>query len=96
MVRAILSWNTIPPTDAPEWIPLWGNVAETQIRIGSRDARRTRSLRTESQIRFADETVSMAGLGHHFDTADARPVEILRSAGPVSSSVSIREYQGAI
>lgn len=86
MVRAILSWNSIPPADAPEWTPLWGNVAETQIRIGSRDARRTRSLRIESKIQFADEPVSLVGLGHRFDTADARPVETLSSAGLFQSS----------
>jgi hypothetical protein len=96
MLRAILSWNSIPPADAPEWMPLWGNVAETQIRIGSRDAR-TRSLRTESRIQFADETPSMADLGHPFDAADARPAETLRSSGLFQHSpAASREYQSAV
>lgn len=94
MVRAILSWNSIPPADAPDWTPLWGNVAETQIRMGSRDARRTRTVRTESRIQFAGEPVSMAGLGRHFDTPGARPVETLKPAGLFQpSTASSREVQ---
>lgn len=94
LVRAILSWNSVPPAGSPDWTPLWGNVAETQVRLGSRDDRRKRGLRTESRIRFADEPVSMVGLGHRYDTADARPVETLSSTGlfPSSSALS-RDYQ---
>ena len=95
MVRAILSWNSIPPADAPDWTPLWGNVAETQIRIGNRDARRTRSLRTESTIQFAYEPVSRVGLGHRFDTSDARPAETLRSAGLYQTPSASHEVQAA-
>ena len=32
-VRAILSWNSPPPAGAPNWIPVWGNVVESDIRI---------------------------------------------------------------
>lgn len=94
LVRAILSWNSMPPGGKPDWTPLWGNVAETQIRIGTRDDRRRRSLRSESRIQFATETVSMVGLGHPFDTADARPVETLSSTGLFQNSQApSREYQ---
>lgn len=90
LLRAILSWNSIPPADAPDWTPLWGNVAENQIRIASRDVRRTRSLRAESRLQLANQPVSMVGLGHHCDTADARPVETLTSTGlfPSASAAS--------
>ncbi|MDE3200006.1 MAG: hypothetical protein KGN79_03710 [Acidobacteriota bacterium] len=27
-LRAILSWNQIPPQDSPEWLPVWGNVLD--------------------------------------------------------------------
>jgi hypothetical protein len=36
-VRAILSWNLRPPTLAPDWRPVWGNVVESSIRM--KDAR---------------------------------------------------------
>ena len=93
LVRAILSWNSIPPANTPDWCPLWGNVAETQICIATRDDRRTRGVRAESGIRFAHQTVSIVGLGHRFDTADAGPVETLSSTGLFPSSSSPREYQ---
>lgn len=32
-VRAILSWNSIPPVGMPHWKPFWGNVVETNIRF---------------------------------------------------------------
>jgi hypothetical protein len=42
-VRAILSWNSPPPTGAPNWIPVWGNVIESVIEI------------VDSQIDIPDE-----------------------------------------
>ena len=36
-VRAILSWNSPPPAGAPDWTPIWGNVAESDMQI--RDSR---------------------------------------------------------
>ena len=33
LVRAILSWNSSPPPDMPEWTPVWGNVVEAPIQI---------------------------------------------------------------
>ena len=32
-VRAILSWNLMPPTRTPNWTPVWGDVAETEVQI---------------------------------------------------------------
>ncbi|MEM4309524.1 MAG: helix-hairpin-helix domain-containing protein [Candidatus Nitrosocaldus sp.] len=32
-VRAILSWNVMPPANDPNWIPVWGNVKEVQVQI---------------------------------------------------------------
>ena len=32
-VRAILSWNSPPPAGAPSWIPVWGNVVESDTQI---------------------------------------------------------------
>ena len=33
LVRAILSWNSPPPADSPNWAPVWGNVVEAQIEV---------------------------------------------------------------
>jgi hypothetical protein len=32
-VRAILSWNNVPPANQPNWIPVWGNHLEKDIQI---------------------------------------------------------------
>lgn len=96
LVRAILSWNAVPPAECPDWAPLWGNVAQTQVRIGIRDDRRTRSLRTGSRTQFEDESVSLVGVGHRYDTADARPVGTLSSTGLFPpSSAHTREYHAS-
>lgn len=35
-VRAILSWNHIPPPATPNWPPIWGNVVDRHIQIRPR------------------------------------------------------------
>ncbi|HEV8284485.1 MAG TPA: hypothetical protein VGQ09_09250 [Chitinophagaceae bacterium] len=32
-IRAILSWNSCPPANSPNWTPVWGNTLETNIQI---------------------------------------------------------------
>src|SRR5690606_22901043 len=36
-VRAILSWNTMPPPNMPNWHPVWGNRLERDIQIEPRN-----------------------------------------------------------
>jgi hypothetical protein len=47
-VRAILSWNFPPPPRTPDWTPVWGEVAETEVRIGSEFLQQT--LLTSEQM----------------------------------------------
>lgn len=35
-VRAILSWQVVPPANDPNWTPVWGNVEECNIQISPR------------------------------------------------------------
>ena len=35
-VRAILSWNLMPPPGNPAWVPIWGNVKNDHIQIAPR------------------------------------------------------------
>ena len=37
-VRAILSWNTVPPANTPNWLPVWGNRIERHIQIEPRNS----------------------------------------------------------
>jgi hypothetical protein len=34
-VRAILSWNLLPPANSPNWMPFWGNRLESNIQLQS-------------------------------------------------------------
>jgi hypothetical protein len=34
-VRAILSWQVVPPAGDPNWVPTWGNRQETEIQLGA-------------------------------------------------------------
>lgn len=90
LVRAILSWNSSPPAGAPDWIPLWGQVAESQIRVGYRDTSRTDIPRADSRIKYADESASRAGLGLSPFAADGRPAETLTSAGLLQTEAPSR------
>ncbi len=35
-VRAVLSWNVVPPANMPNWLPIWGNRLERDIQINPR------------------------------------------------------------
>jgi hypothetical protein len=32
-LRAILSWNTLPPANSPNWLPVWGNVMDCDVQL---------------------------------------------------------------
>lgn len=74
LVRAILSWNTPPPPDAPDWTPLWGNVVEARISTARPDARRTDRLQPGTWGHFAEEADSEVRVGRPSDLSDKGPV----------------------
>lgn len=83
-VRAILSWNTPPPPDAPDWTPLWGNVLETRVHTVRPDACRTDRLQPGSWVHFAGEPASEGRVGRPSDLSDAGPVGVPTPAGLTS------------
>jgi hypothetical protein len=86
IVRAILSWNSPPPPDAPDWTPLWGNVLDTQIHTVRPDACRTDRLHPGSWVHFADESVSEERVGRASDLSDSGPVGVPPPADPSSKT----------
>ncbi len=81
LVRAILSWNSPPPPDTPDWVPLWGNVLETQIYNVRPDACRTDRLQPGSWVHFAGEPASEGRVGRSSDLSDSGPVGVPAPAG---------------
>lgn len=96
LVRAILSWNSPPPQDSPDWVPLWGNVAQTVIQVESMSIRRSRNLRTDNRIRIAEETLSKADLGLAFDEACIGPVGTVTSTGLFSKTAPWLHHTTAV
>ena len=86
IARALLSWKTPPPSDAPDWTPLWGNVVDVSIQSVTTDLRRTGRLQTASWVPSAHETASEERVGRSFDSADVRPVGPLTPTGLFSAA----------
>ena len=61
-VRAILSWNWAPPAGAPNWIPVWGNVLDAQIRIEDFEFVLLSSLLSETKVQVTKEIEQWADL----------------------------------
>lgn len=91
LVRAILSWNSPPPPDAPDWTPLWGNVLDTRILTVRPDACRTDRLQPGSWVHFAGESASDTRVGRASDLSDSRPVGDSTPAGLSSTNFRLRE-----
>jgi hypothetical protein len=90
IVRAILSWNSPPPPDAPHWTPMWGNVLDTQIKTVRPDACRTDRLQPDSWVQLENDTASGVRVGRPSDLSDSGPVGVTPPADPSS-----RTHKGA-
>jgi hypothetical protein len=90
-VRAILSWNSPPPPDTPDWTPLWGNVLDTQIHTVRPDACRTDRLQPGSWVDLAGENDSEVGVGRASELSDSGPAGALSPAGLSSKTFSQAE-----
>lgn len=86
IVRSTLSWKTPPPSGAPDWTPLWGNVVETRIQSATSEIRRTSRVQTGSWVLSANDKASEERVGRSFDSADVRPVGPLTSTGLLSET----------
>jgi hypothetical protein len=62
-VRAILSWNSLPPAGAPNWSPLWGNVLESDIQIEDSQVVITNTLRAARKTEIPNRGLEAMGTG---------------------------------
>jgi hypothetical protein len=68
-VRAILSWNSPPPANAPAWTPVWGDVVDAQIQIQGFDIILLSTLLTEAQIVLPAEIAQAVNLDQPVEVA---------------------------
>jgi hypothetical protein len=55
-VRAILSWNSPPPPGAPDWSPVWGNVAESDMQDHDAPVRASLGRAGKQQTKLSPST----------------------------------------
>lgn len=96
LVRAILSWNSPPPPDDPDWIPLWGNVLETRIRSTKSDVRRTDHLQPGSWGPFAEDSELEVRVGRSSNLSGRRPVGCKSAGLPCRGQTSTREFRAIV
>lgn len=80
-VRAILSWEFMPPAD-PDWQPVWGNVVERYIQIAPRMRRLIEFQSAEAEAVdpkavFSDESAFPRNTPANDSAPSPRPVESL-------------------
>jgi hypothetical protein len=56
-VRAILSWNSPPPPGAPDWSPVWGNVAESDMQDHDAPFRASLGKADKQQTKLSPSTL---------------------------------------
>lgn len=74
IVRAILSWKNPPPEEAPDWLPVWGQVKEARIQIGSRDLFLTADLFNELKINLPLKYQNLFDLKQELNVLEAVPL----------------------
>jgi hypothetical protein len=68
LARAILSWNTLPPTDSPDWTPVWGNVVDEQVRFAENRVNHRGRIMSETSPELPEEMAALRNLEQVIDT----------------------------
>ncbi|HEY1983962.1 MAG TPA: hypothetical protein VGG85_01050 [Terracidiphilus sp.] len=55
LARAILSWNSPPPANAPNWTPVWGNIVDAQIQIEGFDIILLSTLLADAKVQLPEQ-----------------------------------------
>jgi hypothetical protein len=61
-VRAVLSWNNPPPSNQPNWTPIWGNVLEAPIQVEPRRFFFVKELFEAAKIKFPKDLAELVDL----------------------------------
>jgi hypothetical protein len=75
MVRAILSWNSVPPANTPGYTPVYGNVLDARIQIEPRKFFVFNDLVQELEIKLPPQLEIVVDLEQPISTPQPQPVE---------------------
>jgi hypothetical protein len=79
LVRAILSWNYAPPALTPNFVPVWGNIVESQIQIDGFELIILSELLNEAKVELPESIAAAVDLGQPVQAALPKalaPVEL--------------------
>jgi hypothetical protein len=75
LVRAILSWNTVPPSGMPNWLPPYGNRLDTHIQIKPSNPIVFKPIKLADAAKlYAAQAEKPAVEPHRFGLPDVAPV----------------------
>ncbi len=96
LARAILSWNSPPPPNQPNWPPVWGNVVDAQIQIEGFEIIILSTLLADAKVQLprpdcAGYRSFAAGQGRQSQRSEPRrPPQAVRQSESARSTVTSR------
>lgn len=79
-VRAILSWNDIPPPDQPDWPPVWGEVVETFIQVDASQFKSLKGLLEESGVKMKAEWAQLIDMDQKLSVTKKKKLDLQEKA----------------
>ncbi len=74
-VRAILSWNVVPPPNQPNWVPVWGDRHDTFIQLEPRTFFIIQNLLDEVDLQLSDKLKPIVNLKEPIPVAKKEALE---------------------
>jgi hypothetical protein len=76
LVRAILSWNVMPPPNSPNFTPIWGEVHNTHILIDPLSKGTLGGLLKDLQVQIPAELSSVIDLSQEIEATQPQPLGV--------------------
>lgn len=76
-VRAILSWNSPPPANTPDFMPVWGNVKDSRIQIDVIKFPPLKKLLKLAEVALPDNYLKLIDLEQQIKVADPKPLSLM-------------------
>jgi hypothetical protein len=73
-VRAILSWNLMPPASTPDFVPIWGNVANVTIQIPGTEFIILGDLLDQAKLKLPDNLAGLVDSSQAVAVAPPKPL----------------------
>ncbi len=99
-VRAILSWNDLPPAGSPDYIPVWGDIHNTTIQVEPRRLFLVKDL--IAQAKLPKDLLDTLDLSQQLQVADPKPLpavelhKLYRDKGVEPHRFALTEMQALI